>query len=529
MFRKSLKLLNKNRGCMLKIISVLAVCLSTLALGSSHREAPFITKNPKVDGTDFYMFNSYEAGRSNFVTVIANYLPLQDAYGGPNYFSLDPEALYEIHIDNTGDAVEDITFQFRFQNPLSDFSLETIPNPDGGVGGLVGIPLMIAQPLGQADGGFVQSSVFQNVLESYTVNVVRGPRRTGTVAAVTNAVGGSTSFRKPLDNVGSKTFPGDSYSNYAKSFIHTVNIPGCTIPARIFVGQRKEGFAVNLGTIFDLVNAPVGLIIDPAQRNAVSPNPIGNKNVTTLSVEVDATCLRVGAQTIIGGWTTASMRQARVLNPTGKYANPTREGGAWTQVSRLGMPLVNEVVIGVGDKDRFNNSEPKDDAANFGKYIFYPTLPALLQILFPAAAAPKVPRNDLATVFATGYPGVNQFPAGFATAEMLRLNTTIASVFAPRPAAMQNDLGAAGCFTAPTAGAAKMLNATAPGCDATGYPNGRRPGDDIVDISLRVVEGYLLSTADAPAGDLPFHDAVLQNASQFDSVFPYLKSPNPGS
>jgi Domain of unknown function (DUF4331) len=517
-----IEIIQQNRGNMKKLIALLTVCLSTLALSSSHREAPFITKNPKVDGTDFYMFKSYEAGRSNFVTLIANYLPLQDAYGGPNYFSLDPEALYEIHIDNTGDAVEDITFQFRFKNTLSDIS-PAIANADGGSSVNVGIPLINAFPIGKADGTFVDVGMFQNVVESYSVNVVRGPRRASAGSAVTNAVGGSSTFRKPIDNIGAKTFPGASYDKYAKSYIHSVNIPGCAVPAKLFVGQRAESFAVNLGTIFDLVNAPAGVITDPANRGAV-PNPIANKNITTLALEVDISCLKSATETVIGGWTTASMRQARVINPTGKYANPTREGGAWAQVSRLGMPLVNEVVIGVGDKDRFNNSEPKDDLANFGKYITNPTLPYLINVLFNVAI-PEVPRLDLVTVFATGVPGVNKFTNPQAVAsEMLRLNTAI-----PVKVGAQTDLGAAACFTRATPGAARTIDTAAPGCDTSGYPNGRRPGDDVTDISLTVVEGYLLPLSAAPAGETVFHDAVLQNASQFDVVFPYLKTPNPGS
>lgn len=539
---------------LLAALAVSALFVSP-AYASSHREAPFITRNPKVDGTDFYLFNSYETGRSSNVTVIANYQPLQDAYGGPNYFSMDPEALYEIHFDNTGDGQEDITFQFRFQNTLlngTGVALSTLP--DGGFGALpdggapVAIPLINAGTIGLADGGFTLAPTgFQGQRETYTVNVVRGNRRTGTSTAITNVNGGSATFAKPLDNIGSKTFPGNSYANYARAHIYDITIPGCATPGKLFVGQRAEGFAVNLGTIFDLVNAPAALITSEAQpctvagsanncRN-VAPNTIASKNVTTLALEVPATCLQAnaGGNGVIGGWTTASVRQARVINPTANYTVPAREGGAWTQVSRLGSPLVNEVVIGVPDKDKFNSSEPKDDAANFAPYVLRPTLPILLQVLF-GVQAPKNDRGDLVAAFLTGVAdstiplNVNQLPnAGTVLSEMLRLNTASTGPFAPRPAAMQNNLGALGCFTgrSPTAGPA--LNPGAPGCDPTGFPNGRRPGDDVVDIALRVVEGILMSGNDAPAGAIPFHDGVLQDASQFDSVFPYLKAPNAGS
>ncbi|MDP3506151.1 MAG: DUF4331 domain-containing protein [Myxococcales bacterium] len=540
------------------VVSVVAIS-SSPAFASSHREAPFITRNPKVDGTDFYLFNSYETGRATNVSLIANYQPLQDAYGGPNYFSMDPEALYEIHIDNTGDATEDITFQFRFRTTLlngTGVALSTLP--DGGIGALadggapVAIPLINAGTIGLPDGGFVAApSGFQGQRETYTVNVVRGNRRTGTSQPVVNANGGAMEFAKPLDNIGSKTFPANSYANYARAHIYDITIPGCATPAKMFVGQRAEGFAVNLGAIFDLVNAPAALITSEAQpctvagspnncRN-VAPNTIGTKNVTTIALEVPATCLQAaaGGNGVIGGWTTASVRQARVINPTATYTVPAREGGAWTQVSRLGSPLVNEVVIGVPDKDKFNSSEPKDDAANFAPYVLRPTLPILLQVLF-GVQAPKTDRGDLVAAFLTGVNdtalplNVNQLPNGgpgntAVLSEMLRLNTASGGPFAPRPAGMQNNLGALGCFTGRSATAGPSLNPMASTCDPTGFPNGRRPGDDVVDIALRVVEGILMSGNDAPAGAIPFHDGVLQDASQFDSVFPYLKAPNPGS
>ncbi|MBM4777329.1 MAG: DUF4331 domain-containing protein, partial [Archangiaceae bacterium] len=412
----------------------------------------------------------------------------------------------------------------------------------------VAIPLINAGTIGLADGGFTLAPTgFQGQRETYTVNVVRGNRRTGTSTPITNVNGGSATFAKPLDNIGSKTFPGNSYANYARAHIYDITIPGCATPGKLFVGQRAEGFAVNLGTIFDLVNAPAALITSEAQpctvagsanncRN-VAPNTIASKNVTTLALEVPATCLQAtaGGNGVIGGWTTASVRQARVINPTANYTVPAREGGAWTQVSRLGSPLVNEVVIGVPDKDKFNSSEPKDDAANFAPYVLRPTLPILLQVLF-GVQAPKNDRGDLVAAFLTGVAdstiplNVNQLPnAGTVLSEMLRLNTASTGPFAPRPAAMQNNLGALGCFTGRTATMGPALNPAAPGCDPTGFPNGRRPGDDVVDIALRVVEGILMSGNDAPAGAIPFHDGVLQDANQFDSVFPYLKAPNAGS
>jgi hypothetical protein len=509
-------------------VALAASVSSGAAFASSHREAPFITKNPKVDGTDFYMFNSYESGRNGYVTVIANYIPLQVSYGGPNFYQMDPEALYEIHIDNTGDAREDLSFQFKFTNALANNNSGlTLPIGQADAGRMVAIPLINSGPIGFSDGGFQPGmggdTANLNVLESYTLSVARGGRRTASTP-VTGLDGGST-FGKPVDYIGTKSFPNGSYAAYARSFIYTVNIPGCGSPARVFVGQRQEGFAVNLGAIFDLINAPANVITDPNARGAVQ-NPLEQYNITTLAMEIPVTCLTGGGtNTIIGGWTTASLRQARVINPNPTFQHPTREGGAWAQVSRLGMPLVNEVVIGLKDKDKFNASEPKDDAMNFAEYVNYPTLPSLIETLFGASgvrAPTEFPRRDLVTAFLTGVPGVNAFGSGSATAEMLRLNTALAAT----AAANQNSLGAAGCFV----GDPPMLMVSGNGeCDPAGFPNGRRPGDDVVDITLRVSMGYLLPSTQAPSRAMPFHDAVQQDASQFDTTFPYLKTPNPGS
>lgn len=486
---------------------------ATSAQASSHREAPFLTEHPKVDATDFYMFRSYEAGRQDFVTLIANYLPLQDAYGGPNYFTLDPDALYEIHVDNTGDAIEDLTFQFRFSNDLAGGGGITLPIGTGANQRNVPVPFFNVGPVTWND------RTALNVTENFTLKVVRGNRRTGTVQDVANANGGATTFRKPTDYIGTKTFGNAAaYEDFARNHIYNVNIPGCTGQAKVFVGQRKEPFAVNLGPIFDLVNAPPAVITDPGARGAV-PNPLARKNITTLALEVPIACLRAGNQNTIGGWTTASLRQARVLNPKATYTRPSREGGAWTQVSRLGMPLVNEVVIGIKDKNLFNASEPKDDA-QFADYVTNPTLPAVLELLFSGAGvrAPTVfPRADLVAAFLTGVPNVN---ANGSTAEMQRLNVTLPVTARDG----QNNLGAAACFV----NGVLTLNNT--GCDPAGFPNGRRPGDDVVDIALRVSMGYLLANdQQAPSRNIPFHDAVLQDASQFGEVFPYLRTPNPGA
>ena len=494
--------------------ALLAAC--GLALAASHREAPSITTTPKVDGSDFYMFRSYESGRDGYVTLIANYQPLQDAYGGPNYFAMDPNALYEIHLDNDGDAKEDISFQFRFQNQLA-----------GGSGVALNIGgKPVAIPLVQAGQVANVKDANLNLTESYTLTVMRGDRRGGQAQPVMKS-DGSTRFDKPVDNIGMKTIP--DYAGYAAKHIHNVTIPGCAMPAKVFVGQRQDAFAVNLGTIFDLVNAPVSVITNPALINA-APNALGDKNVTTLALEVHRSCLTNGDD-VIGGWTTASLRQGRLVDPSPKSGHQTSEkaGGAWVQVSRLGMPLVNEVVIGLKDKDKFNASKPKDDA-QFADYVTNPTLPALLEIALaaPGIAPTNFPRNDLVTTFLTGIKGLNQ-PKNVKVSEMLRLNTAIA----PVPFAQQNRLGIVG-------------NILAGGSDNAGFPNGRRPKDDVVDIALVAMMGGLcMANGDTdalgfgaackpsavPLGATAFklHDAVDQAVVPLLPAFPYLNTPIPGS
>ena len=473
-----------------------AICSATMA--SSHREAPFITGNPKVDATDFYMFRSYESGRKDYVTLIANYNPLQDAYGGPNYFSLAPDALYEFHIDNTGDAVEDISFQFKFSNSLG--------NQGAGISLAIN-GKNIAVPLKNIGAVTSTDSSALNFKEAYSLTMMKGDRRTGSPSSVVKVSGGSKSFAKPYDNVGNKTFGKQSYADYAKTFIHNVTLSGCPQGAqsgRVFVGQRKESFAVNLGAIFDLVNLnPLGAV-DGAK------NELADKNITTLALEVPIACLTGGnANGIIGGWTSASLPQVRVLDPSPTFDQPAISGGAWTQVSRLGMPLVNEVVIGLPDKNLFNASEPKDDA-QFANYVTNPTLPALLEVLFSVKAPTVANRPDLVAAFLTGLEGVNK---NGSVSEMQRLNTKIA----PTPKASQKNLGVA-------VG------------DNAGFPNGRRPGDDTVDVSLRVSMGVLChlklglcEPKDAMSGTLAYTDGADQNAAQFDAVFPYLTTPVSGS
>ena len=471
-------------------ILVLVVLGLSPASASSHREAPSILSMPQVDGTDFYMFRSYEPGREGFVTLVANYNPLQDPYGGPNYFPLDPNAFYDIHITNNGDVEEDLTFRFQFRQRLNPIMLD--------IGGQsVAVPLVNVGPFGP---GFGVGALTEG--RSFSLRLVKGPVNNPTSSQfVTNDRTGRGRFGMPFDNIGTKSIP--NYAAYADRFVHTMNIPGCG-QGRVFAGQRQDSFAVNLGETFDLVNLnPLGPIDGEESDTA-------DKNVTSLILEIPIDCLTEGGGSTIGGWTTAWLPRNRMLTETPTFDAPARHTGDLVQVSRLANPLVNEVAVGLPDKNLFNASHPRDDGANFLSYVTNPTLPALLEILFGVEAPSNFPRNDLVAVFLTGIDGVN---SDGSVGEIMRLNTSIAAT----PRADQLNLGVA-------VG------------DAAGYPNGRRPGDDTVDISLRAVMGVLChldlglcEPGDAPAGLLPFTDGAAQNAMQFDNAFPYLNDPISGS
>ncbi|MGJ8693360.1 MAG: DUF4331 domain-containing protein [Thalassotalea sp.] len=520
------------------ISAILAACLlSPAATASSHREAPNVTRTPALDSTDFYAFNSYESGRENFVTLIANYIPLQDAYGGPNYFTMDPAAVYSIHIDNDGDAVEDLTFQFRFKQSLpgeTGVALEV---------GADGAKKSIAVPLKNVGGISAMDQASANFIESYSLSLVTGPQSTGTAAMLTNTSDSSTMFHKPLDYIGNKTFTDMAgYEAYADSFVASFNLPGCNQAGQVFVGQRKDAFVVNLGKTFDLVNyVPVEGDSSPGAGDAggfpggitqsADNDDLADKNVTSLAIEIPKACLTGSGNGVVGAWTTASLPQARILNPNASFNNTEINGGALTQVSRLGSPLVNELVIGLKDKDKFSSAHPQNDG-QFADYVTHPSLPELLNILFKDAvnttlgaeletlAPTNFPRADLVAAFLTGFPGVNQ-QAMVTASEMLRLNTAIAA----KPVEQQSAFGVAGD-------------------DLAGFPNGRRPGDDVVDIALRVVMGRLCypipvngtdtalglcQESDANVGNVPFTDGAPVDASMMMSVFPYLATPIAGS
>lgn len=509
--------------------------ITTPASASSHREGPFITKRPANDNTDLYVFRSYETGREDFVTLISNSIPLQYAGGGPNYNPLDENGVYEIQIDNDHDAIEDITFRFDdVKNTLKGLSV-TSGTAD------VNVPLF---NIGQIGPG-VNDTDNLNVIQTLDFGVVRGEslgtrgKRRGRLASSTTVI---NDMIKPVDNIGNKSIP--DYPTYALNHVQTFTMPGCSAPgadqSKVFVGQRREAFYLNLGEVFDLVNVADPVADNPGDESK-ELNTFGDFNTITFAVEVPIACLTQGDEPVIAVWarnlvpeTVSHLRDSqipgfdavgRLLRKLGIRSNEFRRverqrGNRFVQISRLGMPLVNEVVIGLTAKDSFNASEPQDDA-QFAQFVTNPTFAELLEVLFPTViTAPATPRNDLVATFLTGNAGLNQPSVANAAAyEAQRLNTSIDVT----PESSQNRLGFAGG-------------------DNAGFPNGRRPKDDVVDATLRVTNGLLLTldpdtAADAPTGTLPLTDGATENSQTlsnngplaFLSGFPYLPHPIAGS
>lgn len=437
---------------------------------SSHREAPMITEDPSVDCTDVYAFVSPD--QTNTVTLVANYIPLEEPSAGPNYYQFSDSALYEVHIDNDGDTNEDITFQFQFTT--------TNKNPN--------TFLYNTGPITAGANGYDNL----NVEQRYTVTKVVGDRRTGTKTVIAQDV-----LVAPA-NVGPKSIP--DYDALVASAIAPLAGGG-----QVFCGPRDDPFFINLGRAFDLLNIDPVLPGGLDNQCGAAPDHLKGFNVHTIALQLPITEVTASGaapadaadpNAIIGVWSTSSRRQVRLNRTRGRGQF---NGGAWVQVSRLGMPLVNELVVARADKNLFNNSEPKDDG-QFLNYVTDPELPGVLNALF-GLTVPTSSRDDLVQVFLTGVPGLNQKGA---PAEYLRLNMAIQ----PTPVATRSRLGVLGN-------------------DLDGFPNGRRLGDDVVDIALRVVAGSLQPTFNVSPNNV-LGDTVCSNDLPFLGTFPYLATPHDG-
>jgi len=500
------------KGLLLLVSLLLAVVVINV-YASSHSEAPNTSIMPQTDSTDMYAFQSYETGRSGFTTLIANYNPRQAPYGGPNYYALDNNFHYNIHIDNTGLGIPTFTYQFSIINEISHNGFGIAFNI-GPKSGPRQIPIALKQ-LGPVNFGNTNGNL--NYLEYFRLNVVNDV--TATSSPVTQVGTLATAFAKPFDNAGNKTFPiSQDYATYANNFIYNINIPGCATPGRVFVGQRADPFAIALGQIFDLINInpPIAAGSNPKipgiqQSNA--NNVIRWTSIEAFALEVPTTCLTGSGSGVIGVWTTTTVASGKTF--TGRNI-------VGRQKSRIGNPLINELFIGLGDKDKWSGRTPYQDGL-LNQYIQYPTFPTIVSSLFlnyvnqhlgtkfKTLAPTNYPRNDLVAIFLTGIPGINFLTATGKYYEYLRLNTTIP------PVTTQNTLGVIGG-------------------DLAGYPNGRRPGDDVIDIALRAAMGVICTNfaslkvctpSQAVVGGVAFTDGAPEGT--FGSTFPYLNTPASGS
>jgi hypothetical protein len=437
------------------------------ANASSHREAPLITEDPVADNTDLYAYVSPDA--PDAVTLIANFQGFEEPGGGPNYFRFGDDVLYAIKIDNTGDAVPDVIYEFRFTTTTRDPS--TFLYATGA----------ITSP----------TDTDWNRPQTYTVTRVAGGRRT--VVA--------SNLASPPSNAGPRSTP--NYAATAAAAVHS--LPG---GGRVFAGQRAEGFYADIASIFDLgglrpLNAAHAV---PPNTNEPGRNTFAGYNVQSIALQVPKADVTRQGDPVIGVWSTTSRRKVRVFaNDNGAMQS---HRGRWVQVSRLGNPLVNEVVVPLLLKDAFNGLRPQGDADVPGlpALVSDPELGRRIEALYPGVDVPPAPRNDLVSIFLTGIDGLNK-PAGTVRpAEVLRLNTSIA----PTPAANRNRL-------ALLAG------------QNDGFPNGRRVGDDVTDIALRAVAGGTPFTPDfnrAPNNALT--DGVDASDQPYLDVFPYLGTPYQG-
>jgi hypothetical protein len=449
---------------------------------SSHREAPEIIKDPVADNTDSYAFVSPD--KPDTVTIITNYVPLENPPGGPNFFEFGDDVLYSIYIDNDGDGKPDIEYQFRFRNVVKN--QDTFLYNTGQITSLT-------------DSDW-------NRRQLYDVTVIKGkgkPKKVG------------KDLKSPPCNIGPRSTP-NYQSALANHAVHTLSTG-----EKVFAGQRAEGFFVDLGSIFDLGTLrPVQNLHVIPMAATMSVDATASMNVHTIALQIPIKKLTrdgsapsnpLSAKSVIGVWGAASRRKSQIINGHNGHHSSS---GPWTQVSRLGMPLFNEVVTPMARKDEWNAGEPSGDKA-FLKYVERPELAKLLPVLYPGVfpnlAAYTKKRADLVAILLTGIPkGIVpgfQNSTGKVLADMMRLNVAIP------PASSPNPLGVVGG-------------------DLAGFPNGRRVFDDVVTVELKAIAGATIPLVDSdytPDGAVGAVDqGITPDPSRYQSTFPYLGTPHDG-
>src|SRR4051794_6308096 len=438
---------------------VAAAIAVPLSFGSSHREAPLTSIDPTADDTDLYAYTANDAPGS--LTVVANWIPFEDPAGGPNFYKFDDRAHYYINIDNTGDGAADIRYEFAFKTKVG--------NPDSFLYALPGVSSINDSKLNVKQTYNITRELYKNGKERSEKVVARG------IPVAPN-------------NVGPRTFP--NYDAVAAQAIRS--LPG---GGKVFAGQRDDPFFVDLGQTFDAINFRPNV---GTGNQGGAKDDLAGYNTHSIVMQVpEADVTRDGKSVsgpaapnaVIGVWSSTE-RQALQVSGNEKAK------GKWVQVSRLGNPLVNEVVIPLGKKDMFNRTQPKDDAKNYGKYVLSPELAKVMNLLFKINA-PETNRTDIVEALLVGLPGKTKISANAVPADTLKINLGVP------PADNPNRMGVLGN-------------------DLAGFPDGRRLGDDVTDESLRVVAGVL------KGNNVPLGDGVDQNDVPFLGSFPYVAAPHNG-
>jgi uncharacterized protein DUF4331 len=458
------------RTPLLGAATVAALCAGALAttgvLGSSHREAPRIMLDPSADNTDLFAYTAPDAPGK--LTIVSNWIGLENPAGGPYFGKLDPKARYYVKIDNTGDGVEDVAYRWQFHNRFRSpnsflYAAPTVDSVD------------------DPDLNFVQT--YDLYYERYKDGKQVGSRRIGTNVPVAP------------DNVGPKTMP--DYAKVSNSAVRNAN------GVKTFVGPADDAFFVDLGAIFDGIN------IDKPGRPAIGlgnqgggKDDLAGTNAHSFVLQVpQADVTRDGrpvkdakaANAVVGVWSSTERRSMSVLRGKGD--------DHWTQVSRLGNPLINEVIVPIGQKDKYNATSPANDAKNFGAFAVNPEPARILNALF-GLGIKETGRTDIVQALLTGLPGLTQISPKAVPADTLKVNLGVP------PSATPNRFGA-------LAG------------DTQGFPNGRRLADDVTDIELRVIAGALLKPEQG-GKQIPLGDGVDQNDKPFRTAFPYVALPDSG-
>jgi hypothetical protein len=449
--------------------------VTALSTGSSHREAPLTALDPTGDDTDIYAFTADDA--PNALTVVANWIPFEDPAGGPNFYRFDDRASYYINVDNTGDGVYDVRYRFKFHTKVR--------NKDSFLYALPGVSSINDPKL--------------NVVQTYDVT-----RETYKDGKLVKAKLVARKLPTAPNNVGPKTIP--DYAAVAAQANQTINGGG-----KVFAGQVDDPFFVDLGTAFDAINIRKGTGAQGGGRD-----DLAGYNVHSIVLQVpESDVTRDGkpvaeakaANAVVGVWSSTERPRVQVTGQAARLARAARHTShtkakrqsddGEVQVSRLGNPLVNEVVIPLGKKDFFNATQPSDDLKNFGKYVLSPELAKVMNILFPGLNVPENDRTDIVQALLTGIPGLTEIAPKAPPTDTLKIN-----------------LG-----TAPNATPSRFGVLAG---DTAGFPNGRRLADDVTDIELRVIGGFL------KGNKLPLGDGVDQNDVPFRTAFPYVALPHSG-